>query len=484
MQLTQLELQKFSDGLKKQQPPLTPENLIRIADCLADESLDISGASPTARDIIVGTLKSLDDFNLARLDQLPSPFKRLLLSYLAHDLAVGESAEWVLTALRAALLDQAHMNGHLNGFGAELAAAMAVFCFGTEYVFAETDKETAAVGHLERAIDLGLIALLGCYRPLHVFKHAANIAQMSVSPLFDKMVDVHVREPREEQRLRAQIPRLSPISDSVSQAVRQMYEENPYPRWKRLPAQIVPRDTSPRRILVAGCGSGKHTVIIAKTFPAAEVIGLDLSLSSLAYAMRKSQEFGIANVRFVQGDILNVTALGMRFDYIACVGVLHHLENPVNGLVQLNEVLESNGQIELGLYPESRRASVKAGIELREQLQLKPNIEGIRALREKIRALPAEHLARGVIGESDFYTTSGCRDMLFHVQEHRYTPAQIEDLLSRSGLKLNSLKCKGLVEQFRAELPGRELTDLSAWEAFEKRHPGCFSPMYMLVVSR
>ena len=44
-----------------------------------------------------------------------------------------------------------------------------------------------------------------------------------------------VREPQEEAQLRAAMPRLTPIEDAVSRLVQNQYEENPYPRWVRMP---------------------------------------------------------------------------------------------------------------------------------------------------------------------------------------------------------------------------------------------------------
>ena len=42
-------------------------------------------------------------------------------------------------------------------------------------------------------------------------------------------------------------------------------------------------------ILVAGCGTGQHALITASRFSNARVLAVDLSLSSLSYAMRKTQ---------------------------------------------------------------------------------------------------------------------------------------------------------------------------------------------------
>ena len=40
----------------------------------------------------------------------------------------------------------------------------------------------------------------------------------------------------------------------------------------------------------------------------------DISLSSLAYAIRKTDELGIKNIEYVQSDILNLNKIDKKFD--------------------------------------------------------------------------------------------------------------------------------------------------------------------------
>ena len=54
----------------------------------------------------------------------------------------------------------------------------------------------------------------------------------------ERLLTLQLREPMEEQAIRATLPVLTPIEDPVSRAVQAQYEENPYPRWV-LPAPAV-----------------------------------------------------------------------------------------------------------------------------------------------------------------------------------------------------------------------------------------------------
>ena len=57
-------------------------------------------------------------------------------------------------------------------------------------------------------------------------------------------------------------------------------------------------------ILIAGCGTGQHSIGTAAMFKDSNVLAIDLSLSSLSYAKRKTEELRIQNIDYMQADIL------------------------------------------------------------------------------------------------------------------------------------------------------------------------------------
>ena len=84
------------------------------------------------------------------------------------------------------------------------------------------------------------------------------------------------------------------------------------------------------KILIAGCGTGQQ-LILAQRYKNAKIIAIDISSKSLAYAQRKLDEYQIKNVKLIQMDILDIEILNEKFDIIECVGVLHHMEHPLDG---------------------------------------------------------------------------------------------------------------------------------------------------------
>ena len=66
------------------------------------------------------------------------------------------------------------------------------------------------------------------------------------------------------------------------------------------------------------------------------------SAAAMAYAFRKSMEYGMDNIEFKQMDLLNVADLGDIFDIIECGGVLHHMEKPSSFILYNNKLVDTS----------------------------------------------------------------------------------------------------------------------------------------------
>ena len=81
----------------------------------------------------------------------------------------------------------------------------------------------------------------------------------------------------------------------------------------------------------------------------------------------------------------------------------------------------------------------------------------------------------------DFFSLSECRDLLFHVQEHRFTLPQIEAALQALKLKFLGFEMRGqrVLRKFRKSHPSKDaLTSLPLWHKFELKNPMTFLGMY------
>ena len=175
-------------------------------------------------------------------------------------------------------------------------------------------------------------------------------------------------------------------------------------------------------------------------------------------------------------------ALTRRFDLIESVGVLHHMEDPLAGWQKLAALLRPKGRMNIGLYSETARQHIVEARSMIAEKGYTGAADDIRQCREDILEM-ARYGNRSMaeiclIG--DFYSLSTCRDLLFHVQEHRFTLLEIEKALQMLGLVFLDFVMKNEVrEKFRQMYSSREsLASLTLWHAFELTNPDTFLGMY------
>ena len=243
-------------------------------------------------------------------------------------------------------------------------------------------------------------------------------------------------------------------------------------------------DNGQLKVLVAGCGTGQH-ILNTQRYKNAQITGIDISLSSLAYAQRKTSELGIDNVELIQMDILEVDLLDEQFDIIESSGVLHHMNDPSQGLNALVDVLKNNGFLKLGLYSELARKDIVEARNYIASKDLQANEDSIRVFRETIfsgEKPGLKSLAKG----SDFYTLSSCRDLCFHTQEHRFTINQLQETLKSNELKfLGFLLSQPVKSLYKNYFPkDKKQTNLQNWAKFEEKHTDTFRAMYQFWVSK
>ena len=118
-----------------------------------------------------------------------------------------------------------------------------------------------------------------------------------------------------------------------------------------------------KRVLDAGCGTGRHSYFAAK-YGASEVVGLDLS-EAVETARRVLSRFERAEV--VQGDLLQpplrAAADGGGFDLVYSIGVLHHLPDPYKGFRSLLELVRPGGTIAIWVYGYENNGFVRNVVE-------------------------------------------------------------------------------------------------------------------------
>ena len=88
---------------------------------------------------------------------------------------------------------------------------------------------------------------------------------------------------------------------------------------------------------------------MARRYPKAQFVGLDMTAASLAVAEALSEKHGIRNVEFCRSEMLDFSPTS-AFDLILSIGVVHHLEDPSRGIQFLSSLLGEDGILILWLY--------------------------------------------------------------------------------------------------------------------------------------
>jgi len=247
-------------------------------------------------------------------------------------------------------------------------------------------------------------------------------------------------------------------SESISQAVAGLYNTYPFPpeplldepppgynwRWHWSAAYAFCTGRKPEnqvpKVLDAGCGTGVGTEYIAHLNPQATITGIDLSDRARATAAERCQRSGAKNVTFQTLSLYDVAALNQQFDWINCVGVLHHLPDPTQGLQSLAEVLRPGGIIHIFVYAALGRWEItltQKAIALLQGNRRGDYQDGVSVGRQLFQTLPEQNRLRR--REQERWSLENQRDanfadMYVHPQEVDYTVDTLFEFVESSGL--------------------------------------------------
>ena len=383
-------------------------------------------------------------------------------------------------------------------------SALALQCFTNEYIYQQSIEETQKAEQLGHSIEKILLSgqqpsphatlCLASYKALHEYEWCdLLIVNADIEEVFSRQI----LEPKKEIFLKSNIPVLQEIQNKISLKVRQQYEESPYPRWVNLefpmhsvtipkfyrmmeikPSVALENNIDAHNILIAGCGTGQQSIGSAASYENVKVLAIDLSLSSLAYAKQKTDQLKITNLEYMQADILDLAKLDKKFDIIECCGVLHHMDDPMVGWRVLTDCLKTGGLMRISLYSQLGRQDV---VKVREEIIQKGvglSKDSMKSFRNYLIKSDKEHHKR-ITSSPDFDTLSTLRDLLFHVQEHRFNILQIKDCMLILGLRFCGFERNKIVDRFKRTHTGKDdPNDLEKWDQYEKANTFTFGNCY------
>jgi 2-polyprenyl-3-methyl-5-hydroxy-6-metoxy-1,4-benzoquinol methylase len=384
-----------------------------------------------------------------------------------------------------------------------LVISVARYCFRANYIPGVTERELQKVDALRARIETDpatasnakSVAIFASYAPLYTLTNAEAIAtNLSAVPDMADVIREQITEYFALQRRLATVEAITPVTDSVSEKVRAQYEDLPYPPWGELnAASFVPDDREKERldrpgvtVLIAGCGTGQESSHLATAFPNANFLAIDITRTSLAYAMGKAEVYNLKNITYRQADILELGMLGRTFDYIHSFGVLHHLQDPEKGWATLVSLLKPDGMMFIGLYSSTARRSINTARTAIAKGGYPPTPEGMRRFRKDSPKLLSKKDLQTLMKAKDYYSLNGYRDALFNAHEDQFDIPRIKTDLKNMGLVFEGFRLpEQVMTQFRDKFPDDPKgLDLDHWHAFEQANPDIFIDCYRFWCSK
>ena len=312
-----------------------------------------------------------------------------------------------------------------------------------------------------------------------------------------KIIERQIQLPKDLNEEEKEIKSLNIIKNNISKIVKKQYEDFPYPLWKNNfikdngnkiytgNLKDIADDIPKPSILIAGCGTGREAIGMARLKEDSDILAVDLSMRSLSYASIKAKENNIQNIEFLNADILDLQKLERKFDIISSCGVLHHMESPEKGLRTLSGLLNNNGYIKLAFYSSYARQGLTQLKEYIDEKNLTNDIKDLRKLRELIKnkKININHnLLEQTEKSLDFYSANEFRDLLFHPSEINYNLIDIGQLLKTCNLEFIEFDNKyiKLKNYYKRIFPDDQNgSNLYNWDLIEKKQPSIFSSMYI-----
>ena len=170
----------------------------------------------------------------------------------------------------------------------------------------------------------------------------------------------------------------------MEERMKKMYTLYPYPnydskidKYSPIPAQFSPfsfleqinhylyngkKKFNNFRVLVAGCGIGGDVIslgFLLKEYKGSNILAIDISPESLRITKERIKLYNLDNIEVIEMSLLDINPKDFGyFDFIICIGVLHHLGDPQSGLNKLRGVLKPDGGMYIMVYGKIGRTGV------------------------------------------------------------------------------------------------------------------------------
>jgi len=175
------------------------------------------------------------------------------------------------------------------------------------------------------------------------------------------------------------------------------------------------------RVLDIGCGIGTIPFLLAQRNPNAQVLGVDFSEDSIAWA-KTHYEPGASNLAYHVGSVEHLSEMFEEIDMITCIGALHHIPDLGEAINQIMTTLGDNGVFFLS---DLNRENIHSYFSEREIKYL-----------DKVRRLPEKARNSKLLRQGYTKGEKVGRFLRLMSFQAAYTPAELAEVLGhRYGFK-------------------------------------------------
>lgn len=422
-------------------------------------TLDPARINRFAGELLALKYQLANDLNQVDLDSLVKD--PLFLFVLESGISANDQFELLVTEVRRCISSEATESLNLRDELLASATAIGIYAAQSDYALHISDGEEAQLTALRHILEvsllehnehtdncIGAIILLAMYEPLYVQRFVVKLLDRDLdqwplgvqdlfkAALYDLAAEHHTRfdlfgnsaSELLDNGVNRAAEKWAPYPTLFKQSVYQALSR----QWSAsdTPIRFADKDV---RVLIVECGSGKRAYEMASRFYNTNVLAVDSCKRNLSYALTKTRPLEMANLNFAYcesyesapSDIgkFDIIEFGPSFDYSHAEDWLKLLVDDGLARFQLPSVKQ---QEQVGVLNELVRAR-----------HLQDSLDNIRMLRHSIMLEKQTELWRDLFSNPAFFSSSGCRDLLF-VNKTFYDHEQARSLLDKLSVKVIS----------------------------------------------
>lgn len=382
---------------------------------------------------------------------------QLLIAILETGVVAEPHFEELVTQLRLSILTEAVIGQSLRD--ALLPLAMAIGCYAshTDYALVLNQDEEKEIGLLKLkvaqqigyqgiAVDdiAGALIVLAMYEALYVQSFSFELLALEHHEWptgMQNLMKVTLYELSEEHQARHELfgQTMTELLDNGITRSSKRWKPIPAPRqvsfFQTMQQQLAPQ-TPPRswhnktiRVLLLACGSGQKAFQYASQFSSVSIFAADSNQVDMAYAHAQVKSLALTNLSYAVADYALPPQDLEPFDYIEFGEGFDfaHLD-------EWMKLLSSDGIARVILPGIASREITGILSDLVRARGMHPSLENIRLIRNSILLERSSELWERLFDNPQFYSGSGCRDLIFKNKLAFFDVDKSYGLLKKAGL--------------------------------------------------